>query len=226
MHLVRLTASQKRVKKITHPLLKDCKSYSLEELEEMVARKVNGGPPDELVMALRSIVRYLVGRYCWHWPSTRPYIDDMVSEGMLAIVKLVRELGKQPLKRDIMYMASLRARKSIERMLNAVQSNAAPSFTTQETLIREGKKPVYLATARDVEDDDKFVDKQENLFDILESIAALRLDCQLATQVMDPDNWHMNDVELADKLGVDRLRVFRCRTKLLEQYRSFTGDQE
>lgn len=224
MHLVRLLASQRKVQNIKHPVLDGCKTYNLSELEEMAARRIGGADPEELVLGLRSLVRNIVGRYCYHWPSTRRFKDDMISVAMEAVVTLVNRMVNNPPPRDIMYTASLHVRRAIERMLNKLQSNAAPSFTTQETLIRDGKLPVYLTTDREVEPDDKSVDNQEKLFDALEVVAKLRLDCELEAQIMDPDNWHLNDVELAAKLGVERRRVLRRRKKLLKQYQKMLGD--
>lgn len=220
MHLVRLLASQRRVQNIKHPLLDGCAKYSVDELEEMV-----GGDPEALILALRSLVRNLVGRYCCHWPCTRRFEDDMVGEAMMAVVKLVgNTVYIEESDRDIMYLASSHVRRAIERMLNDMQSNAAPSFTVQEGLARNGKDPIFLSTARDLEPEDASTDSQESLFDTLEVIAKLRLDYELANKVMDPANWHLNDTELAAKIGSPRISVQKCRQRLLTQYKEAVGE--
>lgn len=226
MHLIRLLASQRLVQNIKHPILDGCVIYDLDELDAMVSRKMVTGDGTELIMGLRSLLRNLIGRYCYHYPAARRFKDEMVSVGILTIVKLVNSIGSVRLNRDIMYTTSLHVRRAIERMLNELQSNAAPSFTTQETLIREGKNPIFLVTDRETEADDKVIDSQENLYDILEVIANLRLDCELAIQIMDPNNWHLNDNELANKLGIERRRVSRCRKKLLNQCLLSMGEKE
>jgi hypothetical protein len=149
----------------------------------------------------------------------------MVSEGMMAVVKLVNNtLYIEESDRDIMYLASLHVRRAIEHMLNEMQSNAAPSFTTQENLVISGKPPIFLATARDLEPEDAATTSQESLYDILEVIAKLRLDYELANKVMDPSNWHLNDYELADKLGSPRISIQKCRQRLLTQYKETIGE--
>jgi hypothetical protein len=215
MHLVRLMAQQQGVYNVRNPLLDGCTVYKLEELEAMT-----GGPPEDLIMALRSLLRNIVGRYCRHWPCKRRFESDMVSEGMMAIVKLANStVYIEDHERDIMYLASLHVRRAIERMINEMQSNAAPSFCTQEKRAREGEAPIYLSAEKELEDDDASLDSQECLYDILEVVAMLRLDYELATKVMDPSNWGLNDYELADKIGSTRSLVMHCRLRLLEQYK-------
>lgn len=226
MHLIRLLPSQQRVKKLKHPAFKDVVSFSFKELEVITQERLNGRPSKPLILALRSTARYLVGRYLWHYPATCRFLDEMVSEALLAITMMVNSLERDMLiDSNIQKIASKRIRYRIEDMLNNLQGFASPSMTRQKQIIREGQLPIYLYGEREPQHADKETrDAEEAKFDLLDAVFALREECATAHMILDSANWGLPDAELAEKMSCSHSYVCRCRCKLLSQYLELIGE--
>lgn len=229
MTYVRLSSKQLRVKKFNHPMFNGVKSFTAEELDDLKEALLLGGPSNTLIMALRSQVRWTIGRYLWHWPITRPFLDEMVGEGMLAVVMMCKGLTRDmfPEGMTIQKLGSSRIRGRIERMINDLQSISAPGLRTQAERVERGEEPVYLEASREPLHEDKEANYREvEKFDMLESLEKLREDCSMASAILDPDNWGLSDEELAGKLGLGRSHITKRRNVLLKQYLAMMGEEE
>jgi hypothetical protein len=229
MNLISLSAAQRKVLFFKHPVFDGCESYTLDELTEMVEDRIlREAPTEELILALRSMSRYLIGRYLWYWPVCRSYIDEMVGEAMLANTIMVTKLSRETLDgRDILKLSSRKVRTRIESMLNKLQSVSAPSLRWQYKLkVTEGA-PAYCQSIREPDEEDKVdCENEQNRHDALEAIARLRAECDIAVAVLDPDNWGVGDKELGKELGVPASHIRQCRDDLYAQYLTLTGAEE
>jgi len=228
MNLIRLCANQRRVKQFEHPAFKDVKPVSQEALADLVEARLDGGPTEPLILALRSTARYLIGRYMWHYPSCRRFLDEMVGEAMLAVTMLVSHLERDMLiDSNIQKLASSRIRGRIEECLNELQGVAAPCLRTQLGRLADGLKPDYLVSEREPKHEDKEnPDAEEEKSDMLDALEVLRGECEMAALILDPDNWGLDDKELAEKLGCTYQYANRCRRNLLSQFLKLTGESE
>lgn len=226
MNLIRLSATQRRVKKFEHPVFKGAVTYTKEDLNALVEERLSGGPDEPLILALRSTVRYLIGRYLWSWPSSRRFLDEMVGDGMMAITMLVNGLTREILMgTHIQKLTSSRVRTRIEEGLNELQSLSAPCTRVQRRLIEGGEPPSYLVSEREPEHEDKSdPDSDLDRYEMMEALGHLRAECSMASQILDPDNWGLTDQELADKLGTHRITILRRRRRLLSQYHILIGE--
>jgi hypothetical protein len=229
MNLISLSAAQRKVLHFKHPVFENCVSYSLEELTEMVEDRImNDAPIETLIIALRSMSRYLIGRYLWYWPACRDYVDEMVGEAMLANTIMVSKLSRETLDgRDILKLSSRKVRTRIEAMLNQLQSMSAPSLRWQYKLkISEGA-PIYCQAVREPQEEDKVnQENEQNRHDALEAIARLRAECDIAVAVLDPENWGLTDKELGKYLKVPMWHIRQCRDDLYAQYLTLTGVED
>jgi hypothetical protein len=228
MNLISLSASQRHVLYFKHPVFDECEQHSLEELSVMVeSRIVDEESADELILALRSMSRYLIGRYLWYWPVCRVYIDEMVGEAMLANTILVNKLSRESMAgRDILKISSRKVRTRIESMLNKLQSVAAPSVRWQYKLKELDGEPIYCQSIREPSEEDKVEECEQNRHDALEAIARLRAECDIAVSVLDPENWGLSDRELGKSLSVETRYIRQCRDDLYTQYLTLTGVSE
>ena len=225
MNLVSLSAAQRKVMFFKHPIFEDCATYTKEDLANLVEERImKDAPPEELILALRSMSRYLIGRYLWYWPVCRDYIDEMVGEAMLANTIMVTKLTRATLNdRDILKLSSRKVRSRIESMLNDLQSVSAPSIRWQYKLKATEGEPLYCQAVREPDEDDKVDgENEQNRHDALEAIARLRAECDIAVAVLDPENWGLTDKELSKSLKVPVWHIRRCRDDLYAQYLSLT----
>ena len=228
MNLIRLGATQRRVKAFDHPAFDGVVSYAPAELAELTEDRLCGAPADELTLALRSTARYIIGRYLWHYRAARPFVDEMVGEALLAITMLVNGLQRDMLiDSNIQKLASRRVRERVEEALNALQGVSAPCVRTQRRNLVENLPLECLEAEREPEPEDKVCQiNEETKYDLLDLVAALRETCEYERDILNPENWGLTDDELADKLGTSRRTINRCRNKLLTVYRTLTGETE
>ena len=211
-------SKQAKPSRVQHPLLDGAISYTVDELEPIVARRLSGGGADELIIALRSCIRYLVGRYVSDWPVTRPMVDDMVSEGFVAVVRLVRDLKAEDLEeKHILKLASSKIRGRIERYVNVARGIALPSKSQQERCLAEGVELGGLSVDDPTEPIDNSLNQAE--VDIRDTLEALNLQCELSRALMDPSSWTMSNKQLASKFNVSEGTVTRVKQGLDKQYR-------
>lgn len=203
-----------------HPLFEGCQQYTEEEIEEIS----NTGTNEELMLALRSVLRYNVARIAGKWESTRPFIDDMISEGMAAIVEFVPKRHYTDSEYSVMRQATSYIVNALEVYLNNNQSLSSASKSTQKRRIADGEDPIYLSAVTndyrmcDLEDPDPDIYKR----DIMESLAAIEPRDELDEYILCKDNWGRTAVEIAAKFGVAKSTVLYRRETLYQQFLEIT----
>jgi len=197
---------------IDHPLFNGCKSYSDDEIEALV------GTPD-LVVAMRSCVRYNVARIVGKWPSTEPHVDDMLSVAMLAVAKLATTY--QPGKQTFMKTATSRIVNAIEVYLNKNQAIAAPSLTTQKKRLANGEPPWYL-TVEDIEAEVEEQDPDTYKRDVLDALSQIPCRDEVDTYLLSQESWGLTSAEIAKKYGVTRQAIHQRRSRLYQSYLQVT----
>jgi RNA polymerase sigma factor (sigma-70 family) len=193
---------------VEHPLTDGAVPYTEERL---VAIADN---PEELAMALRSCLRYLVSLYLAYWPITRRWEEDMISVGMVATVEFAQNLT--PEQRPILKYASMRIRRAIEDYVNVQRGIALPSRGTQERV--DGLEPGGIANIEEI-DEPANDDPAQKTVDLVDALEHLNMRCELARAMLQPEMWAMTNVELAEEFGVSESTVSRTRTELYAQYK-------
>lgn len=225
MNIIHLKAYHTNTKRFKHPLLKKLTPVSEEELNKLAADVLAGADPEALVLALRGCVSMLVGRYIGNFQGLEPYIDDMVSEGMAAVIMLCNDLPKDLVEeRGILRCASLRAQGYIEKMLNKMRSLAAPSRDTQFKRIRNEEDPLYLQSetneysemAMPMDDGDEW--KR----DVLDALSMIEREDEIDAALLDRFNWGRSYRELAKELGVGVMTIQRRKVRLYQKYLELT----
>ena len=203
-----------------HPLFLGCVSYSEEEIEHIAANYSD----EDLIMALRSCLRYNVARIAGKWESTIPFIDDMINEGMLAIVEWVPKRNDSVSEHSIIKQATSVVINAIELYINDNQSLAAPSRTEQKRLIAKGENPIYLQavtneyTMCDREERDPDTYKR----DMMEALEALEARDEIDEAILAQSAWSKNSSELARELGVGERLIRRRRDRLYKEFLELT----
>ncbi|OGN96969.1 MAG: hypothetical protein A2Z77_00535 [Chloroflexi bacterium RBG_13_51_36] len=228
MNLIRLGKNQLRSKKYEHPAFEGVRIFSQEELAALVEKRLMTGDKEPLILALRSTARFLIGCYLWHYPAARRFLDEMVGEALLAITKLVHVLNRDMLvDTGIQKIAAWRICARIDTVLNLLQSISAPSVSTQRKYIKSLGWPIYIVSVREpCHDDKQCPDAEVGKFDMLDALDVLRDDCEMAARILEPDNWGLDDAELAESLGCTREYAGRCRRNLLLQFLKLVGESK
>ncbi len=232
MNYIHLKHYHTKVQNFDHPLLDDViKSYNRGKLNTLAWQVVEGEDPEELVMALRSCLKLLVGRFLGNWPESAPYVDDMVSEGLSEIVRLCNDIPEDLLaKKSIFKIADSRAQYGIEKMLNNSRSLSSASPRTQMTRIGRGEDPLYVQSVSDTllstpEDETAFhpvEDGDEKIREILEVIRMLKPADEIDEKILDPLYWDMSDAELAMKSGISPQAIRKRKLRLHNQFLRIT----
>lgn len=233
MNYIHLKHYHKDVKRFDHPLLNDSEKHSQEELDEMARSVINGDDPEKLILALRKCLSLLVGRYLANWPESEAYIEEMVSEGMSEIVRVCHSIPLDKFnEHGILVIATSRAQRGIEDMLNKARSLASPGRSTQMTRIGRGEDPIYLQSARqleEIETEDDYVEDihpsdegDENVRDVLNAFSKLQPSDDVDVAIMEIKNWGKPAAEIAKDLNVSKRTVARRRQKLYQQYLKLT----
>ncbi len=172
---------------------------------------------------MRSVIRRLVGRYLANWHSTRRHVDDMVSVGMLSVVKTVDTLTDSTLNgRGFMPVASQRACKAIEVMLYDAGSLSCPGKRTQETYAAKGLETPYLIGETDLSNvalEDTSSKDIQDLIDAEDALKVMADRLQLDANLLRPEFRGLTSDEAAAILGVHPTTVLRHRAKLRTLYK-------
>jgi len=209
MKLVHLRHYHRKTVVVKHPLLDDAKVYSEEQLQQLEG--------DALCLALRSCLRHLIYRFVGNWGCTRPYVDDMVSEGMVAIVHLVNNLDI--LKgRPILNVASSRIQNRIEVMLNKMRSLRAPSCKKQWKQIAAGEPPIYMQTVPLEAAESAECADPTAMVDLKDLIASIPAKDELDAAILSSENWGQFEKDIATRFGVSKTTVHNRKQKLFLAY--------
>lgn len=224
--VVHLRYWHKKSKRFKHPLLEGVKPVSEEEAAKLVAAYLDDkceANRDALVLAMRSVIRSLVGRYLANWTITRNRVDDMVSEGMLSAVKTVKSLTRSTLNgRGIMKVVSQRAAKAIEYMLYEAGSLACPEKRAQERHAANGVETPYMISESDLTSvnlEDTSSKDSQDLIDAEDAVSVMANRLQLDANLLRPEFRGLTSGEAAKLLGVHHTTVLRHRAKLRTLYK-------
>jgi|GEM_PF-2755303 len=232
MNYIHLKHYHTNVMNFEHPMLDDVvESYDSDKLDALAWKVVDGADPEELVLALRSCLKLLVGRFLGNWPESEPYVDDMVSEGFAEIVRLCNDIPEDLLaEKSIFKIADSRAQYGIEKMLNSLRPLAAASARTQTKRIGRNEDPIYVQGVSDTllttpEDETAFHPVEsgdEKIRDVLEVIGMMRPADEIDKKILNPLYWNMSDSELANEVGVSRQAIRKRKYRLYNQYLKIT----
>jgi hypothetical protein len=224
--LVHLRSYHRRVKKFKHPLLDPAAPISEIEAASLVAQWLAHGDYESksaLVKGLMSSLRHLIGRYLGNWPCTRAYLDDMVSEGLLSLVKTVNNLTPDVLNgRSILHVAPMRAAKAIETMLYDLGSITGPSKRTHETYAAAGEDMPHRVAEGGLDDvslADNSTQQEQDLIDAEDALSVMAARLQLDADLLKPEYRNMTAEEAAAHLGVHHSTILRRRAKLRSLYK-------
>jgi len=224
--LVRLKHYHTNIHKVSHPLLDVARSHSEEDLQEILKGILDGSVErDVLTMALRSALGNMLGRYKANWPQTIPFMDDMVSEGFLALSRFSSEISLDFLAgRAILKVASQRMQDQIETYLNFNQAMAAASISKQQQVIKEGLNPLYcVSEAEAVPEELHPADEgDEWKRDILEVVNTMDGVDDIGRAILARENWGLNFQDLADALGVGVGTIHRRKVQLYSEFLELT----
>ncbi len=232
MNYIHLKHYHTNVQNFEHPLLDDVtKSYDRVKLDDLAWEVIEGSDPEELVMALRSCLKLLVGRFLGNWPESEPYVDDMVSEGLSEIVRLCNDIPEDLLaEKSIFKIADSRAQRGIEKMLNRSRGLTSASTRTQMYRMSRDEAPLYIQSVSDTllstpEDEaahHPIDDGDEKIRDMLEVIGMLKPADEIDEKILDPLYWDMSDAELADKVGISKQAIRKRKLRFYNQFVSLT----
>ena len=140
MNIIKLTKGQKRLMKVEHPLLDNTKLMT----DEQVIDAWGANDKDGLIMGHFFFIKIIVGRFLAHWPETRRFEEDMVSEGLVAVTETVNKVMEAyRLPEDFQATVWTKIRVGIEIMLNRDRSLFAPGTTKQWEEVKAGREPIY-----------------------------------------------------------------------------------
>lgn len=224
--LIRLKHYHTTTQKVQHPSLDDAKVYSEEELQVVLQNVLNGCVEhQELTLALRSALRNMIGRYKANWPCTIPFLDDMISEGFLALSRLSSEISLDFLAgRGILKVASQRMQDQIETYLNSNQAVAAAGMTKQKQTISEGFDPLYCtsSTEKIPETAHPTDEGDEWKRDIMDTINSMEVSDDIGVAILARENWGRSYQDLADDLGVGVSTIYRRKSQLYSKFLELT----
>jgi hypothetical protein len=224
--LIRLKHYHTATQKVQHPLLGNTEAYSEDELQVILQNVLNGCVEhQELTLALRSALRNMIGRYRANWPNTRPFLDDMVSEGLLALSRLSSEISLDFLAgRGILKVASQRMQDQIETYLNSNQTVAAAGMTKQKQTVSEGLDPLYCTSSTEkIPDTEHPTDEgDEWKRDILDTINSMEVSDDTGVAILARENWGRSYQELADDLDVGVGTIHRRKAQLYSKFLELT----
>jgi len=197
-----------------HPLFKDCIPHTEKEIEEIS----ENGTDEELVLALRSCLRYNVARIVGRW-QMEAHVDDLINEGMLALVEWAPNRHNSKSDRSTMKRATSHLINALENYLNRNVALSSAGKTKQKELIAAGEDPIYLEATQsdysqcDVEERDPDIYKRD-VMDVLEAMETDEIDEYILCQ----SSWGRTHRELAEEIGVDETTISRRRKRLHQQF--------
>lgn len=216
--LIRLSGRQNKVANIKHLTLDGCEKYTPDQLDELVQQIHQGKKSkQDLAMALRSVLRYTIGRYKAHYRRhVENHIDEMICEGLLAVTKFVEKLDTSE-KHDILKVVQVRIKERVESYLNNFQEALSPSLRTQK------KGACYKHTQNEITESVEPID-EDDIFkrDVLEALEALEPRDRIDAYLLNPLYWGQTEQELADLLNVNQATINRRKKSLYQQYLEIT----
>lgn len=220
--LISLRPYHMNTQHIAHPLLDGAISYNGDEID-MLADELRENPEvrEEFIKAFRSSLRTIVGRYVYHWPTSYPFEDEMVSEGFSVICEISLDL---PSECGILKIVTRRIQDRINTFLNKNQALSAPSLRKQKYLQSEGEEPIYHNnTSVEIPEPSHPTDEgDEWKRDILDVLRSIETSDEIDAALLSRENWGRGYQELADDLGVGVGTIHRRKAILYEKFLELT----
>lgn len=143
-HIIHLKKTQLIPAPVRHPIFEvEIPTESLEILAKRCVENPTKENKDLVVLRCLPLLRYIVGRFLYHWPLTASFSDDIVGEGALALCRAVNNLSERNLDNLASYFMGT-TRKAIEYYMNSVRSIAAPTLKLNYLKRQELGEPVYF----------------------------------------------------------------------------------
>ena len=148
MLLVRLTDRQQKRRAFTHPLMQNLPKFDPENDEGLICRAVAGDveAQEELFNTHLIIGAWLISRYLGNWSDADRFLDDMVSECVLAIWEQVSGLTEGFDGNHMRHRMVLLIKKRIESFLNNNMYIVNASLSTNQKRLQQNK-PIEAAEA-------------------------------------------------------------------------------
>lgn len=232
LKMVHLTPAQRGRKSFYHPLTNNAPPYlSDEQLDQLLSDyfKLDTADTFRVEITETLIVNYfrslrgIVARYLYHWPLTRRFLDEMVSTGAEAIVKVVTNLTLKKLEeRELINWIDGAIRFNIETVINNLRGVVAASRTTNFDRERVGRLPVYGNVEADlttdaIKDSKAYIDIGLLLFELEDALEVIA-QTELEKRILAEENWGLSHIEVGLKLGVSPEHVGRLRNCLRDHY--------
>ncbi len=205
---MKLSLSQRNVKKFSHPFFREL-PVAHTDYEALIFKRL-------------PLLRNIIGRYLYHWPLTRRFLDEMVSAGLLAIVA-------RPNEPEDHYFHLICNR--IEDEISRLQGIVAIPICTNTRRQRAGKPPITGEAALLV--DFAVADPSLACVDVLEIVDLMRQHIeQLRRQfnaklaILSPENWQIPLGTLSQQTGVPEHTLREQRNHLWKHYLKLAGDKD
>lgn len=176
-NLIRLRPGQKRARWVSPPFPIPDK-VSRDEWLPLVEGMLEGSSSDRerLILGNVYLVLNVTGRFLYYWPQTERFKDDMIGEGLLALVNTINGVATLDESEWLGHKIIVRVRDAIQQRVNRDQAIITASFQTNRTRKSQGR-PLEIESARPLYPDDKgrcdegpvYVDIADSLDALLES---------------------------------------------------------
>lgn len=187
--VIHLSNRQRNRLPFQHELLDGVDELAEESFAPLVERHIAGDrrATDELIMGNLVLVKWLVGRYLYHWPETRRFSDDICSEGIAAVTEFFNKLKQPAEATSLKAILVVKIKSSIETLINDLRSPIHASLRTNFRRAASGENPEYYYAGaierdghgKDVLDHGQFgslgrFDDTPEYIDVLDSLERLK----------------------------------------------------
>lgn len=230
--LVRLLPGQKgHGMSVKHPVIDAAVEITgVDEFRLTLEDKFNNckSASDKLVLHFLGYLGYLVGLYLKHWPITQRYLDDIVSEGLVAIVTAVEKYAPENLGEIELVTAVQNAAKyAIEKYLAENIGIVAAPFKTNRTREAEGKDAIIKTVESDLTGVEVEVENEDSIrMEVIEVVDKIKNDSRKKYMLLEPEYWGLTAREASDKSGIPLSTVYHYRKELRDEYNKKSGETD
>jgi len=233
INFVRLLPNNMRVRPFDHPVT-NAPGPPLTPDEEriLLEEHFNGNKEarDKLILGYLGLLRNLVGRYLYHWPVTRRFTEEMVSEGLVALTVAIDGFPPEALGEiELRLTVKDKIRHGIESFLSNFRGIVPAPFTVNRDRVADGKRPIYghvTAGLNSVAESACYEDGNAVKVDVVDTVDAIRQETNIKYKILDEKYWGCPAAEVAKELGVHASTVWRYRRELLDEYKQLIGDED
>jgi len=222
MNIIRLTSQHRNQLSFNHVLLDGATRVDNAALAGMIELFVASRDKrfrDDLTLANLNLVKWVVGRYLYHWPETKPFEDDMVSEGLLALCEAVDGLDEIIEPKILQAIIVTKVKKGIEIYLNNNRTLIRASIATNYRRQRDGQELEYVYTDTleerlvqgRLDDSQLYVDLKDSLDQLREIDKETFIDRVLAALEDNPEI-------LESELTLDQKKLIEAITDVLRNH--------